>query len=406
MATRRGILSGWRCALGFAALGLAASAHPAGEGQKACPAPASWLALDAPTPRPVPANELIAEIARRDVVLLGERHDATDDHRWQLHTLAALQALRPKMVIGFESFPRRVQPVLDRWVAGELSETQFLEQSEWAKVWRFPAKLYFPLFQFARMHRIPMVALNVERELTQAIAKEGWQGVPEAKREGVSRPAPASQAYKKALFDVYLGHRKETGESEGPEAVGLDDPDFVRFVESQTTWDRAMAEALARHVRPGGEVLIVGIMGNGHVENGYGVRHQLRDLGVTNVGALIPVDAKGDCANLKPGLADAVFALPEVPQAKPPAPPRPRLGVRIQQAKDGVLIVEVTPGSLAEATGLRKGDLVVSFAGGKDAKLAMLIAAIRAQPEGTWLPLQVQRDGKTLDFVVKFPAKQ
>ena len=396
----------WRYVLGLAALGLSASTHSAGQVQKSCFAPAGWVALDAPVPRPVPPITLIAEVTRRDVVLLAERHDVADDHRWQLHTLAALQALQPKMVIGFESFPRRVQPVLDRWVAGELSEKQFLEQSEWTKVWSFPAELYLPLFHFARMHRIPMVALNVERELTQSVAKDGWDGVPAAKKEGVTRPAPPSQAYKDALFEIYKDHRQETGQAAGAKEPSLEEPEFLRFVESQTTWDRAMAEALARHVRPGGEVLVVGIMGRGHVEHGHGVAHQLRDLGVTSTAALVPIDASEDCEDVEAGLADAVFVLPDAPRAKRAEPPRPRLGVRLQQAKDGVLLVEVTPGSLAEATGLRKGDLIVSFAGSRAAKVEALVAAVRGQPEGTWLPIVLQREGKTLEFVVKFPAKQ
>jgi len=302
MPRRQGFFSWWRCALGVGALGLAATAHPAGELQKTCLVPASWAALDAPAPRAVPANEVLGEMARRDVVLLGERHDVADDHRWQLHTLAALHALRPNMVIGFESFPRRVQPALDRWVAGELSEQQFLEQTEWAKVWSFPAGLYLPLFQFARMHRIPMLALNVERELTQAIAKEGWEGVPSSRKEGVSRPAPASQAYKDGLFEVYKAHQGETGEPARAGEADPSDPKFLYFVESQLTWDRAMAEALARKARPGGDVLVVGIMGAGHVESGHGVRHQLRDLGIANVGTLIPVNADTDCADIKSGL--------------------------------------------------------------------------------------------------------
>jgi hypothetical protein len=52
----------------------------------------------------------------RDVLLLGEQHDDADHHQWQLQVLAGLHALRPEMIIGFEMFPRRVQPVLDRWV--------------------------------------------------------------------------------------------------------------------------------------------------------------------------------------------------------------------------------------------------------------------------------------------------
>lgn len=404
MAGRRRIPSGWLVALGAGLLGVATSAAslPAGDARNACLTPAGWFALGSQAPRPVPENELIGEVARRDVVLLGERHDVADDHRWQLHTLAALHALRPKMVIGFESFPRRVQPVLDRWVAGELTEQQFLEQSEWTKFWSFPAELYLPLFQFARMHRVPMVALNVEHELTQAIAREGWDGVPAAKKEGVSRPAAASPAYKEMLLEVYGEHPKEKARDKGAKEAASDDPAFLRFVDSQTTWDRAMAEALASRARADG-TLLVGIMGAGHVENGYGVPHQLRDLGIANLGTLIPVDAGLDCASLKPGLADAVYALPPAPH---PASPRPRLGVRLQQAKDGILLVDVMSGSLAEATGLRKGDVIVSLAGAKITKLEAVIAAVRAQPAGTWLPIQVRRESKTIDFVVKFPLKQ
>jgi len=401
MAARRRFSSWWLVAFSAAAMGVAsgALALPAGDARKACLSPAGWFALDAAAPRPVPGNELIGEVARRDVVLLGERHDVADDHRWQLHTIAALHALRPDMVIGFEAFPRRIQPVLDRWVAGDLGEQQFLEQAEWTKVWSYPAGLYLPLFQFARMHRVPMIALNVEHDLTQAIAREGWDGVPAAKKEGVSRPATASPAYMEMLFEIYKEHEKERGK--GAKAAASDDPAFLRFVDSQTTWDRAMAEALAKHVRPDGP-LVVGIMGAGHVENGYGVPHQLRDLGIANVGTLIPVGAGVDCGDIKPGLSDAVFALPQAPH---PAPPRPRLGVLLRQSKDGVVLVDVIGGSLAEATGLRRGDVIVSLAGAKIPKLAAVIAAVRAQPGGTWMPIQVQRDGKTLDFVVKFPPK-
>ena len=122
-------------------------------------------------------------MAQRDVVLLGEHHDEPDHHRWQLQTLAALYVARPAMAIGFESFPRRVQPVLDPWIAGELTAKQFLERVEWEKVWSFPAELYVPLFEFARVNRIPMIAINIERTLTKAISDKGWDALPERRRK-------------------------------------------------------------------------------------------------------------------------------------------------------------------------------------------------------------------------------
>ena len=102
------------------------------------------------------------------------------------------------------------------------------------------------------------------------------------------------------------------------------------------------------------------------------------------------------------GLADAVFALPQVATAKPEPP---RLGVRLEESEGGVRIADVTAGSLADKTGLEAGDRLLVVAGVEVKKLTPVIAAIRLQPAGTWLPMRVKRGDETLDLVVKFPPK-
>ena len=368
-----------------------------------CVAPASWAMLDGEPPRAVGVGAVLAAMAAKDVVLLGEQHDSEDDHRWQLQVLAALHAQRPDMVIGFEMFPRRAQPVLDDWVAGKLTVRQLLEQSQWESVWKLPAELYLPLFQFARNNRIPMVALNVDQKLTRAVAEKGWDAVPAGDREGVGNPAAPTPAYVDFLFDVYAEH--PASHAKGSANAQRSDSAFARFVESQTVWDRAMAEALARRATraPGGaNPLVVGIMGSGHIRYGHGVAHQLRDLGVKSVGSLLPVPVDIDCKELRAGLADAVFTLPEA--AKPPPDP-PRLGVRLEETGGNVRVVDVTAGSLAEKTGLKAGDQIVEVAGQPVNRTLRVIAAIRLQPAGTWLPLRVKRGEDSLEMVVKFPPK-
>src|SRR5581483_9736948 len=174
----------------------------------ACPAPATWNAIAGGKVRPARESDVLTDAARRDVVLLGEQHDDPDHHAWQLQTLSALHMLRPAMAIGFEAFPRRVQPVLDQWVAGELSPQQFLERTEWRKVWSFPPELYLPLFEFARINRIPLIALNVVRTLVESVGKQGWDAVPVEQREGVSKPAAPSADYDSFLFDVFKEHAR------------------------------------------------------------------------------------------------------------------------------------------------------------------------------------------------------
>lgn len=346
-----------------------------------CPAP-GWLRLDGERPAAVAPGALIADVAQRDVVLLGEHHEEADHHRWQLHTLAALHAQRPGMVIGFEAFPRRAQPALDKWVAGGLTVPQFLAETKWEEVWAFPAEIYLPLFEFARLHRVPMVALNVDRGLTSAVAARGWDAVPELQREGVSRPAPAPQAYRDELARVHKEHKEKVP--------------LANFIEAQQTWDRAMAQALAPHAAG---ALVVGIIGSGHLRHGHGVPLQLRDLGVKRVATLLPLEAS-QCKDLAAGLADAAFVLPARVALKPPPP---RLGVQIAQEGELVRLAEVVPGSLADRSGLRKGDVIAAAAGKPVKRIGELVALVRAQPEGTWLPLQVKRGSETQELVVKFP---
>lgn len=391
--------------LATACIGVAAMAHEeAGSAKELrCLKPATWFTVEGKEPLAAAPATVVGEMVKRDVVLLGEHHDEEDHHRWQLQTLAALHAQRPDMVIGFEAFPRRVQPVLDRWVAGELTARQFLAEVDWPKVWNLPPDYYLPLFQFARINRIPIVALNVDSSLTKAITAKGWDAIPENEREGVGKPAPASKAYRDHLFDVYREHNKVAGNTPGE--VAITDPGFVHFVESQTAWDRAMAEALAKPIktaREGKAPLVVGILGGGHIRNGYGVPHQLRDLGIDSIGTLLPVDVDTDCKTLRPGVADAVFALPE---AVAPKPEPPRLGVRLEEVDGGIAIVDVTPASLAEKSGLKKGDRLLQIAGQAPKNSLTVIATVRLQPAGTWLPLTVKRGDETIDIVVKFPPK-
>ena len=369
-----------------------------------CLSPAAWTMLDGNQPRIISATAVLAAMAKRDVVLLGEQHDEDNDHRWQVQVLAALHAQRPNMVIGFEMFPHRVQPALDDWVAGKLTVKEFVDQSEWASVWQIPIELYLPLFQFARINRVPMAALNIDAKLAKAVLEKGWDAIPQGEREGVGRPAPASEAYRDFLFEIYSAHPNPNGKDDMK--VRKTDSAFGRFVESQTAWDRAMAEALVRYLRPGSaaeQPLVVGIMGSGHIRFGYGVPHQLRDLNVKNVGTLLPVGVGLGCKELKSGLADAVFALPELAKAKPEPP---RLGVRLEEKDGTVRVLDVTAGSLAERTGLKAGDEVVEVAGLPAKRNLIVIAAIRMQPAGTWLPIRVKRGNETMELVIKFPARQ
>jgi hypothetical protein len=293
---------------------------------------------------------------------------------------------RNSLVIGMEMFPRRVQPALDRWVAGELTETELLEQSEWDRVWRFDPALYLPILRFARLNRVPVVAINVKRQLIADIAKHGLSAIEPNRREGIDDPEPASEDYRQMLKLAFEQHGER------------DDALFENFVEAQLLWDRAFARALsdARQTHPA--ALVVGVIGSGHLQYGYGVPHQLRSLGHDNVTVWLPISSSRSCDELA-GIADAVFVVADTERA-----PRPRLGVFLHDDEDGAKVSEVIPGSVAETAGLASGDRILSAAGVQVRASEDVIAVVRRQSPGTWLPMTIARNGETINLVAKFPA--
>ncbi len=389
---------------------LPAASHPHEDTSEVCVPAGQWRTPASATP--IAHDGLVSDMAGRPIVLLGETHTNPEHHRWQLHTIAALHGRNPNMVLGFEAFPRSVQPVLDRWVQGELSDADFLKETDWFRVWRFNPGLYMPLFHFARQNRIPMVALNVGRELIELVRKDGWKDVPVDAREGIGDPAPPTPAFLSYHARVYAEHENQKGnhgDTEKPKDLvipELDDPDYLKFVAAMQTWDRAMAEGLATARRTEGQPLVVGIVGRGHLHYGFGIAHQLTDLGITGAATLLPWDPDDHCDDLAPpdgsSVADVVFGV-DAPQA-PLRRPGPLLGVRIRNDDGGIRIIQVVEGSVAETAGLAKDDLIVNAAGRDITKTVQLIAIVKRQSPGTWLPLKIKRSDETMEVVAKFPS--
>lgn len=375
-----------------------ASAEPG----QACADVGAWF--EPGTGRVLESAEALQSFAQANIVLLGEQHTAGEHHRWQLHTLAGLHAHNPKLVMGFEMFPRAVQPALDAWSKGESTTEEFLEAARWREVWGYDPDFYMPLFHFARQNRLPMVALNVDRDLVRRVGDDGWRAVPESERAGLTDPAPAGDDYRRRLAAVY---RAKLGDEPSDEPDNLtetlESADFQHFVDAQLTWDRAMAEALAnaRAAHPG--AVVVGVMGMGHVEYGDGVPHQLADLGETGVLTLLPVETGARCEQLDADIADAAFVVAPV-DSLAQAQPKPRLGVMIDQGDGGVRVMSVIDGSVAEATGLMDGDLILTAAGQPVAGTSDLIEIVQRQAPGTWLPLEIDRNGERNQFIAKFPT--
>lgn len=242
---------------------------------------------------------VVPKLSAAKVLLLGEQHATPAHHAWHAATVAALLDAGKPVVIGIEYLPRAMQPVLDEWVAGKLTPDEFFVKSRWAELWRHDFNAYRPLLDLARDRKVPMVALNIERDFIRSISKLGFDAAAAAwpGTAPVGKPAAAPPAYVESLSNVFRQHAREAS----PEAV-------ARFIEAQTTWDRAFAEGLLGALKANPGAIAVGVMGQGHVEYGHGAAHQLQALGVSPVLTAVPASASPPCSTA-PDAGDLLYGI-------------------------------------------------------------------------------------------------
>jgi len=130
----------------------------------------------------LPPDKLATQLATKRVVFIGEIHDRYDHHTNQLEIIRRLHELDPNLAIGVEYFQQPFQQQVDDYIAGRISENEFLRTTEYYRRWKYDYRLYAPIFRYAREQRIPVRALNVPTALTSAVARVGIAGLTEEQR--------------------------------------------------------------------------------------------------------------------------------------------------------------------------------------------------------------------------------
>jgi hypothetical protein len=107
-------------------------------------------------------GHLTETILRRRIVLFGDFHTFKQTQRALLRLLRDVLSMtpRPKIVLALELLKNRYQKQLEAWMAGEISEEEFLQQVNYSREWGFPWNHYKPLLDLARDHMIPVICVN------------------------------------------------------------------------------------------------------------------------------------------------------------------------------------------------------------------------------------------------------
>jgi len=206
---------------------------------------------------PVFFDTLMNDLNTPRIIYVGEHHNNSAHHDFQLKILTALYKKNPNLIVGMEMFDRTYQPILDQWSAGRLDRQTFIKKTHWYANWKFDFELYSRLFDFIRINQIPLVALNIPSSVTSRISVGGIDNLSVADHQFLPQSIDLSNTDHRIYIEKIFSLHNIKGRD-----------NFEYFYSAQCVWEDAMAESITKHI--GNSVMLV-ITGNGHLVEKFGI---------------------------------------------------------------------------------------------------------------------------------------
>jgi len=329
------------------------------------------VAVDVSTLKSLP--EVLERVSGKKIVYVGEYHDRFSGHAVELDVIKTLYQKNGKIAIGMEMFQRPFQKILDGYIAGTIDERTMLKSTEYFKRWGVDYNFYRSILTFARQERIPVIALNVRREITDKVLGGGIDSLSEGeKKEIPSQMDFSDQNYKALLHEVFMKHEDSKKMN------------FDFFYMAQIVWDECMSQSVDDFLksnpafRNNGQVII--LAGNGHLAFGSGIpKRTFRRNGLDYAIILNDMDIERDIADY------IIYPKPVEGAASP------RIMAVLKEAPEGAVIKRFPKGSISEKAGLKEGDIILAMDDIPVADIADIRMHLLYKKKGDTLKIKIRR---------------
>lgn len=223
--------------------------------------------------KPVDFKEMIEDVIKSDIVIIGELHDVMEHHWFQLRVIQAIYQKEKNIAIAMEMFRADAQSDLDLWVNGTLSEDKF--KKVFKDNWRTGWELYKDILLFARDNKIPIIGLNVPSQITKKVAQRGFASLTKEELKKLPEGVTCD------ISETYMNFVRKTYEFHGSDRA------FINFCEAQMLWDKAMAINTINYMKKNNIKKVVLITGKGHAWK-HAIPEQIKKLSNYKVSVIIP----------------------------------------------------------------------------------------------------------------------
>jgi uncharacterized iron-regulated protein len=209
-------------------------------------------------------DDVVTKAKEASVLFLGESHDDPTGHLLELEILKRMKSDGP-VALSLEMFESDVQPVLDEYLSGLITEEHLLASG---RAWKNYKSDYRPMVEFAKAEKLPVVAANAPRRYVNRVSRLGALALAELQgsAKAVLPPLPYADASERYAIKFHDIMKKQQPDRK---------VDPVKSLAAQSLWDASMAHSIARALRQAPERKVVQVNGSFHSEDRLGILEHL-----------------------------------------------------------------------------------------------------------------------------------
>lgn len=212
----------------------------------------------------VSLDDIVADMANADVLFFGEEHNDSIGHYLEVTLLKKLAAAYGNKVgLTLEMFHTDVQPVIDEYLAGIITEKNFMKE---ARAWN-NYKDYKPMIEFAKTEGIAVIGGNAAARYSNSVTKNGLEVLAKL-------PATSKQFLPPNAIDTLIGryYDKFIG------LLGGHGMGAMKVYQTQNFWDATMAWSIAKFAKENKGKKIFQVNGRFHSDEKLGTYAQLKKI--------------------------------------------------------------------------------------------------------------------------------
>jgi len=223
-------------------------------------------------------EDMISDLGKKRVVLLGESHTNQMHHDVQFEIIKGLVESGKPVVFALEMFNADQDEALKAWSQGKSDPNTFMKQTDYLTTWSHNYRYYKAIFDYAREKNLPIYGANIDRKYASKIGRGGLSSLTEEDKKNLPE-IDISNVEHKFLIKVLM--------------QGMDasmPQQFENMYPAQSLWDCAMGEGAIAAATKHPDATVVVLAGSGHVIYNLGIGRVIKDRSDLSFASVVPVD--------------------------------------------------------------------------------------------------------------------